>query len=1208
MKKFLFVACLFSGLISYGASQEKADGTVIFHESFDIRNDANDLPSNDPNGRPQDDPNFYKHVKDRWSMLNYDGNAYTFEGDPGRVTDAAGETVYFQPDEGTYHTAGCLVDWASTLYVSYADDWLIMKNPIKVKGDFHVTFYSRTYGSALPVEIWYGTTEKPDFSTHNASSEEITAKDPNWKCMGKVFIQEEFEQEWQKRISSVANTGVDDSVPVYIAIRLNLPKLEVSENYFRIDELSVISGNPTGLVPDVKLSNVILPEGGCELTEAPIVLDVVNNSDFATKGLICNVVVYRDDEEVETISDTLPDFEMLSGESTRVTFNKKIKFEQNGVYEVVVTVSLPADNGTETELTNNRMSAFVEKHNGLPVPVEFAFFGTPSTDENAYAGEDAASYWNFEEGTWRWNGSAFEAKEDESPLKSTCIALEKDKVYSFKWRFMAGYKYPYGGRIFEETYAWFVGPSGSEFSLQSSEWKQIKKETVFVDTDKESNFTFECDATGEYQFVLYIYPNPDASNSVYDLRFNCSYVYLSEAGSDYGLDEFVFPMMAYKTPLSMMKGKHATKATVANYGVGEPKAKVNIYLGERSGANLIGSSDEFTLKVGEKKDIEFNIDIAEEKLADFSMENKNKFIAAVELTEEEDSYTANDEANYEMRVTDTVLSFVANDNPAEYYTYFYNKGGLGALLELTEQDTLTQIAVSFDGTNAGSGSKANYDVVVRSVVEEAENGKYVLGATYFRNRYERGDQKKVYTHDINPLVLAPGKYVVGVIQPTATDYLFIHIDNVIGKEAKGVAFSVDESIVQTQQAVGNYVGNPFIDVVFGHNSVGASAVDVAVSDIIRPVDMGVFSANEPVKAKVENIGAEALKDLVVYCKVDDQVYEKTIESLAIGASTEVEFTVNLSQVGERKLSVYTHAEGDKNSSNDTISMVVNSMAPENPTKFDFENCADFAYTNFNPQWKTVDGDGASGWVYDLDYVGSFAPGAPVGVFVLNTFTAQGGLVESISAHSGDKLGFSPAPSSSDVMGEDWLISPALEIQEGAQISFWTNQYTGGSTLSASSIELYVSEKSDNIDDLNEGWINAANNAGMDEWMQTTFDLQECAGKTVYLGLKISQGSASLLTMIDDIEVTNAVVGNQCDYAGNVEVSVYPNPATTQVNISAAATISSIEVMSMTGAVVYRDANVNSNEYRLNVEKLVPGVYFIHMNSVQGTAVAKIVVK
>lgn len=1216
MKKFLFAACLFSGFISLGAAQTETKDSVIFHESFDMRKSSTDLPANDQYGSPQEDPNFYKYVKENWNMLNYDGNTYTFEGDP-MGEDANGEQVsYYSLDGTSYCTAGLIRNW---MYSNIVDDWLIMKKPVKVKvgEEFHVAFYAKNERGYIPVEVWYGTTDRPNYTSANTSAADITKKDNNWNLLGTSYVQDAFDQTWQLRYSPVGKveaTGVD-SVDIYFAVRISIP--DNSENkgsWFRIDEFSVIRGGIAGGVPDIELSKVILPDGGCELQEAPITLDITNNSDFSVKGFACSIELYCDDEEVTTINDTNSTDELASGETKSVTFNKKIPFTTTGSYEVVATISLldSEDYGKETELANNLKNAFVDKHDGLKIPVEFAFWGQPSIDEGGYKGEEAAAQWYFDENAWHWNGNGFTGLKPSSPMKSTCIKLDAGTLYSFKWKYLVGSKYIYGGKIYEEHYAWFVGPSSSTFDPNSSDWKIIKEATEYVSSDdyKEQNFTFDVDEAGSYQFVLYVYPNANSGESTYAFRFNLDYVYISEAGVDFGIDEFYFPGMAFNTPRYMMKGEHEVVARVSNYGVGnDHKGKVNVYLGEKTEANLLGSSEEFTIEEKGQKEISFKVNIPEDRLKDFSDVEKNNFLATVEIVGDEDTYTGNQDDSYAMKVTDSVLSFFTVDVP-EYYTYFYTKGGLGIMFDLKEVDTLTQIAVGINAEGAGAGSNANYDVVVRAVTSEGENQKFNLGATYFRQRYQRGDAKKIFYHDINPLVLAPGKYVIGVIQPTNTDYLFIHIDAVSGVEAKGVAFSADETYVQTQQGAGgsNFVGNPYIQAIFGHNAQGVSSKDVAVTKILRPVNAGVFAANEPVVAKVDNVGAENASNLVVYCKVDDKVYEKTVESLTPGQSVEVEFAVDLTQVGKRNLSVYTALEGDSNKANDTVSMEIDCQAAADPTKMDFENCADFAQTNFNPQWKSVDGDGQRVYSFDMDYTGSFAPGDPVGVFVLNTYTATGSFINNVSTHSGDKMGVTIAPSTANAFGEDWLISPALEINEKSELSIWTMQTGAGSSVTPSEIELYVSEKSDKVEDLSENFILSNTNAGIEEWQQTIFDLSDFSGKTVFLGIKIQQGATSILTMIDDIQVTNATVSNECDQVGVLKASIYPNPATTQVNINAAEEINSIEILSVAGQLVYQDNHVGSSEYRVNVEKLIPGVYFIRINSANGRATAKLVVR
>ena len=87
--------------------------------------------------------------------------------------------------------------------------------------------------------------------------------------------------------------------------------------------------------------------------------------------------------------------------------------------------------------------------------------------------------------------------------------------------------------------------------------------------------------------------------------------------------------------------------------------------------------------------------------------------------------------------------------------------------------------------------------------------------------------------------------------------------------------------------------------------------------------------------------------------------------------------------------------------------------------------------------------------------------------------------------------------------------------------------------------------------------------------------------------------------------------NQFD---NTEINVYPNPATSFVNvevISDEAQQFSAKVVDMTGKTVYTD-QINhfggSSLYKLPVNNLSKGVYFLHLNSENGSTVQKIVVR
>jgi hypothetical protein len=98
----------------------------------------------------------------------------------------------------------------------------------------------------------------------------------------------------------------------------------------------------------------------------------------------------------------------------------------------------------------------------------------------------------------------------------------------------------------------------------------------------------------------------------------------------------------------------------------------------------------------------------------------------------------------------------------------------------------------------------------------------------------------------------------------------------------------------------------------------------------------------------------------------------------------------------------------------------------------------------------------------------------------------------------------------------------------------------------------------------------------------------------------------------ELEYYGIITGiNQFD---ETEVNVYPNPATSFVNVevtSDKAQQFSASMVDMMGKTVYVDQfnhDGGTGTYKLDVNKLAKGVYFLHLNSENGQSVQKIVVR
>jgi len=92
---------------------------------------------------------------------------------------------------------------------------------------------------------------------------------------------------------------------------------------------------------------------------------------------------------------------------------------------------------------------------------------------------------------------------------------------------------------------------------------------------------------------------------------------------------------------------------------------------------------------------------------------------------------------------------------------------------------------------------------------------------------------------------------------------------------------------------------------------------------------------------------------------------------------------------------------------------------------------------------------------------------------------------------------------------------------------------------------------------------------------------------------------------DNVVVTTALS------VGNVTTStkLYPNPATSVLNIKSEVSINNITVANVIGQTVLNVNNINANNHTLELDALTNGVYLININNVDGTSsVAKFVKK
>lgn len=117
-------------------------------------------------------------------------------------------------------------------------------------------------------------------------------------------------------------------------------------------------------------------------------------------------------------------------------------------------------------------------------------------------------------------------------------------------------------------------------------------------------------------------------------------------------------------------------------------------------------------------------------------------------------------------------------------------------------------------------------------------------------------------------------------------------------------------------------------------------------------------------------------------------------------------------------------------------------------------------------------------------------------------------------------------------------------------------------------------------------------------MRRAVDLSAYKGQTVYFAFRHHDVSDMFFLDIDDLMVTgDAVVG--IENVGNVSMSVYPNPASDMLTVSAEG-LNKVEVLDITGRVV-----ATSTTNTVDLKSLSNGSYIVRVVTNEGTAIERV---
>lgn len=831
------------------------------------------------------------------------------------------------------------------------------------------------------------------------------------------------------------------------------------------------------------------------------------------------------------------------GQQQIVSFETLADFSSIGRHTVIVSAKVDA--GTEENTADNTDTASLTHFEPASLP---------------YTSDIAAGEWNGDvPQSWRLTSSGMELRDRDGRLVSRCIHLDTG---TFRFNYTV-------------TTIW-VAPSSWEIRMGESgtdpeTWDSIGsvEETFSMrPTETSHEIRFANKIPGDYCFAFIARnSNPLVIKQVSIEEVLERDIRLNQLASD-------LPRIL---PQAQTGGNLMVLASLSNRGQADEKAiKLSAYAGD----SLIAVLDSIGLAAGEDITASLEVDMPVFPLGDTSL----RIVASIP----DETNLEDNEQRIAFHVSDSLFAF-DNENSVplgeEQGLVSQDPNSLGLVYNFFQPDTLTAITLGL-----AKRTDMEFGLAVYRMAGDTAKDKL------FEKVLHRGEGGRYTRFPINPIVLRPGRYFIEV-QQLGNDPIQVGCDYSAGgyfydRLNSGILTSIEDlGFAAVRCETGQAVLVP---------------KDACLYNAALQKMEGVFSTNEPIRVSVGNFGSDTLRNQTVVCTVDKEEYTVEIPVLPANSLREIEFQVDLSAAGIRRITLEIPLDGDADPSDNSLSFQVESWPPANPYEMDFEYCEDFAIADFTPAWTTIDGDDAATYVWTetefphrgerFAYI-AFNPSMTEPVLWMEEdpgFNAQ------IAPWDGNRFGVSFQSSAAE--NDDWLISPKLKIGQDAEFVFHVKSLMEGYGIAQ--YQAWVSETGTDKEDFKP--LCGRSSAPADAWEEIRLSLAEYAGKEVHVAVQCVSTQA-LLFMLDGLKVTEPTAIENQD-ALNLCLSLYPNPAREQICIRASegTEITGVEIFNLSGMKLFQSASMNAEWFNYNTSRLPQGVYLARIHTNHGTQTLKFV--
>ncbi|MEO9532358.1 MAG: T9SS type A sorting domain-containing protein [Crocinitomicaceae bacterium] len=204
------------------------------------------------------------------------------------------------------------------------------------------------------------------------------------------------------------------------------------------------------------------------------------------------------------------------------------------------------------------------------------------------------------------------------------------------------------------------------------------------------------------------------------------------------------------------------------------------------------------------------------------------------------------------------------------------------------------------------------------------------------------------------------------------------------------------------------------------------------------------------------------------------------------------------------------------------------------------------------------------------------------------------------------------PVGGSIPTDDWYVSPLFDFSAGGWIDTLWNNYNGfGTPMAGDTIQLCLLNGSSDPDLANVTVLYSFSDSTYmadNTWRELLMIPVGTHAGDSYLAFRYYTTNNWLDVKFDNLKVTSFSTASISKNDLNANISVFPNPATDQLNLSLTEDVlETIQTITIYNSVGQLEETLSSTSKQINLSSYTPGIYFIQINTDNAEITKKFVI-